>query len=108
MFKYCIQFKFYFMWHIIVVGWMGMLQYGIRSLFFNNEPRWVLALDQVLRDLWSSLTYFGTSTACRRRSARKSRDHRILAPFWILFGIWDYVTSMGCQPMGLPMFRPIF
>jgi hypothetical protein len=23
------------------------------------------------------------------------------------FGIRVYVTGMGCQPMGLPMFRPI-
>jgi hypothetical protein len=67
----------------------------------------LLALDQVLGDPWSSLTYFGTSTACRRRSARRSRYRGISAPFWVLFGIWDYVMGMGCRPMGLPMFRPI-
>jgi hypothetical protein len=50
------------------------------------------------------LTYFGTSTTCRRRSASRSGDHGILAPF---LGFWEYVMGMGCQPMGLPMFRPI-
>jgi hypothetical protein len=25
-----------------------------------------------------------------------------------LLGIRDYVMGMGCQPMGLPMFMPIF
>jgi hypothetical protein len=24
-----------------------------------------------------------------------------------LLGFWEYVTGMGCRPMGLPMFRPI-
>jgi hypothetical protein len=28
--------------------------------------------------------------------------------FRIVFGIRVYVTGMGCQPMGLPMSRPIF
>ena len=27
--------------------------------------------------------------------------------FRVVFGIRIYVTSMGCQPMGLPMSRPI-
>jgi hypothetical protein len=27
--------------------------------------------------------------------------------FRAVFGIRVYVTGMGCQPMGLPMFRPI-
>jgi hypothetical protein len=53
------------------------------------------------------LTYFGTPTACRRRSRRRSGDHNISSPFWILFGMWEYVTGMGHWPMGLPMFRPI-
>jgi hypothetical protein len=60
----------------------------------------LLALDQVLGDPWSSLTYFGTSTACRRWSTRRSRDHGISAPFWVLFGIWDYVTGMGMSAHG--------
>jgi hypothetical protein len=67
----------------------------------------MLALDQVLGDPWLSLTYFGTSTACRRRIPRRSKDREISAPFWVLFEIWDYVTGMGCRPMGLLMFRPI-
>ena len=28
-------------------------------------------------------------------------------PFREYFGIRVYVMGMGCQPMGLPMFRPI-
>jgi hypothetical protein len=66
-----------------------------------------LALDQVLGDPWSSLTYFGTSTTCQRWSARRSKYRGISTPFWVLFGIWEYVMGMGCRPMGLPMFRPI-
>jgi hypothetical protein len=27
--------------------------------------------------------------------------------FWSFLGFGDYVTGMGCRPMGLPMFRPI-
>jgi hypothetical protein len=67
----------------------------------------LLALDQVLGDPWSCLTYFGTSTACQRWSTRRSRDHGISGPF--LGPFWDlgYVMGMGCRPMGLPMFRPI-
>jgi hypothetical protein len=29
-----------------------------------------------------------------------------LSPFCGIFGFRFYVTGMGCQPMGLPMFRP--
>jgi hypothetical protein len=36
----------------------------------NDVTNNVLALDQVLGDPWSSLTYFGTLTTCRRQSAR--------------------------------------
>jgi hypothetical protein len=53
----------------------------------------VLDLDQVLGDPWSSLTYFGTSMACRRRSTRRSRDHGISAPFWVFF--WDLGICNG-------------
>jgi hypothetical protein len=56
------------------------------------------------RNFLVMLTYFGTSTACRRRSTRRSEDHRILTPF---LGFWEYVMGRGCWPMGLPMFRPI-
>jgi hypothetical protein len=44
----------------------------------------LLALDQVLGDTWLGLTYFGTSTTCRRRSARRSGDRGISAPFRVL------------------------
>jgi hypothetical protein len=27
--------------------------------------------------------------------------------FGSFLGFWEYVTGMGCRPMGLPMFRPI-
>jgi hypothetical protein len=39
------------------------------------------------------------------KSKRRSRDlGPLLGPF---LGFWEYVTGMGCRPMGLPMFRPI-
>jgi hypothetical protein len=39
---------------------------------------------------------------------RQSRDHRI-SPFLWVFGVFSvYVTGMGCQPMGSPIFRPLF
>jgi hypothetical protein len=63
-----------------------------------------------LTKLWDILGHvdiFWTSTTCRRRSARRSRYREISAPFWVLFGMCEYVMEMGCQPMGLPMFRPI-
>jgi hypothetical protein len=68
----------------------------------------VLALDQVLRILGHVCPNFGTSIGCRRQSARRRRYRGISAPFRDLFGIQDYVMGMGCQTMGLPMFRPIF
>jgi hypothetical protein len=40
-----------------------------------------------------------------RKSKRRSWDlSPLLGPF---LGFWEYVTGMGCRPMGLPMFRPI-
>jgi hypothetical protein len=36
--KYYTQFKIYFTWNSPTVGWLGMLQYGIRDLFFNIDP----------------------------------------------------------------------
>jgi hypothetical protein len=39
-----------------------------------------------------------------RKTKQRSRD---LGPFLGPFWDWDYVTGMGCRPMGLPMFRPI-
>jgi hypothetical protein len=37
-----------------------------------------------------------------------AQDEAEIAGSQPLFGIWEYVTGMGCRPMGLPMFRPIF
>jgi hypothetical protein len=73
---------------------------------FDASPPFYIYLN-VHDKILHNLTYFGTSTACRRQSTRQSKDRGISAPFWVLLGIWDYVTGMGCRPMGLPMFRPI-
>jgi hypothetical protein len=68
----------------------------------------LLALDQVLGDPWSSLTYFGTSTACRRYRAQDEEEIAGFRPlFGSSFGIWEYVTGMECWTMGLLMFRSI-
>jgi hypothetical protein len=41
----------------------------------HDEVNPMLALDQVLRNTWSYLTIFGTSTACQRWSATRSGNH---------------------------------
>jgi hypothetical protein len=56
---------------------------------------------------WSHLTIFGTSTGWLKTKCQAKWRSRDLAPFCELFGFRVYVTSMGCRPMGLPMFRPI-
>jgi hypothetical protein len=37
---------------------------------------------------------------------RQSIDREISPPFEKFLGVRVYVMGMGCQPMGLPMFRP--
>jgi hypothetical protein len=67
----------------------------------------MLALDQVLRKRWSCLTIFGTSTSWSKTKhpgeAEITGSRPFLQAFWV---VRVYVTGMGCQPMGLPMFRP--
>jgi hypothetical protein len=46
--------------------WVYRIKYNQHGEIDKYKARLVLALDQVLGDPWSSLTYFGTSTACRR------------------------------------------
>jgi hypothetical protein len=70
----------------------------------------MLALDQVLREHWSCLTTFGTSTGWSKIEHLGGAE--IVGPhsFYRLVdpakGSRVYVMGMGCQPMGLPMFRP--
>jgi hypothetical protein len=66
----------------------------------------LLALDQVLRDLvkFDLFWDFDSLSKMEHKTKQISLD---LDPFWVLFGIWEYVTGMGCRPMGLPMFRLI-
>jgi hypothetical protein len=69
----------------------------------------MLALDQVLRNTWSYLTFFGTSTAYQRWSAIGEADIMgSRSTFGALLGFWVNVMGKGCRPMGLPMLRPIF
>jgi hypothetical protein len=39
---------------------------------------------------------------------RRSRRSRDLTHFVGFLGFRVYVMGMGCRPMGLPMFRPLF
>jgi hypothetical protein len=48
---------------------------------------------------------FNSLSKEEHKMKRRSWDHDpLLGPF---LGFSEYVTGMGCQPMGLPMFRPI-
>jgi hypothetical protein len=66
-----------------------------------------LALEQVLRDLVKFDLFSNFDILSKEERNMKQRS-RISTPFFGSFlGFWDYVMSMGCWPMGLPMFRPI-
>jgi hypothetical protein len=54
------------------------------------------------------LTYFGTSTAYRRRSTRQSGDHGISAHFWILFGFLGIYNENGMSAHGFTHVEPYF
>jgi hypothetical protein len=89
----------------------------LKWLIYSLDLLIMIFLPEILGGCWpltkfweilgQCLTYFGTSTTYRRQITRRSRDRGISAPFWVIFGIWEYVMGMGCRPMGLPMFRPI-
>jgi hypothetical protein len=66
----------------------------------------VLALDQVLREHWSCLTIFGTSTGWSKMKHPGKAEIMGSHLFCGFLGFRVYVTGMGCRPMGLPMFRP--
>ena len=67
----------------------------------------LLALDQVLGNTWSCSTIFGTLTTIEGGAPYGENIMGSWPTFWSIFGFWEYVTGMGCQPMGLAMFRPI-
>jgi hypothetical protein len=67
----------------------------------------LLALDQVLGDTWSCLTILGLRQPVKGGVQEEEEIMGYRTLFGSILGFWDYVTGMGCRPMGLPMLRPI-
>jgi hypothetical protein len=63
----------------------------------------LLALDQVLLISGQVCLVFGL----QKLVEGGAQDKAEIVGSRPLFGTWEYVMGMGCQPMGLPMFRPI-
>jgi hypothetical protein len=53
------------------------------------------------------LTYFGLRQPVEGGAQDKAEIMGSRPLFGSFLGFWDYVTGLGCHPMGLPMFRPI-
>jgi hypothetical protein len=68
----------------------------------------LLALDQVLRNTWSYLTVFGLQQPIKDGAPDESKITGSWSTFGSLLGFWVNVMGKGCQPMGLPTFRPTF
>jgi hypothetical protein len=54
------------------------------------------------------LTYFGIRHPVEGGAQDEVEIMGSRPLFGSFLGFWEYVTIMRCQPMGLPMFRPIF
>jgi hypothetical protein len=53
------------------------------------------------------LTYFGLRQSVEGGAQDEAEIMGSRPLFRSFLGFWDYVTGLGCRPMGLPMFRPI-
>jgi hypothetical protein len=67
----------------------------------------LLDLNQVLRNIWSYLTIFGHRHPVKDGVPGEAEITGSQPTFGALLGFWVNVMGKGCQPMGLPMFRPM-
>jgi hypothetical protein len=72
----------------------------------NKGP--LLALDQVLRNIWSHLTVFGLRQPVKYGAPGEVEIMGSRFTFGPLLGFWVNVMGKGCRPVGLPTLRPTF